>query len=301
MPLYLTTQRYHSMGSGVDLSEVDDQDLAAAILTASTLVNAWCQVPTTYDFRGGTVTNEKHAYRMGNYMRPGSPRVFPDHAPLKELTSFLIRVTNVQYLDVDVERVFYDSSRNVLEPVIAASSIGVWSASAVPVAGFREPVIEISYTYGEEHSVTNERLFPDGGTVWRAQNQWWVIGADVTVTVGGVELDPGDFEVDTTEGTVTIDDDALTALDIDDAEADNVFCSYVHRLPTNIMLATSMVTTSVLGQRSIVSKGLQGLSGIRVEEVEIRQSRDAQAARDQIPGLAQSLLQPYKRLSWGTW
>lgn len=298
-PTYLSTQRYHSMGSGVDLSEVDDQDLAAAILGASALVNSFCNVPVSYDFRGGTVTDEPHVYRMWNHMRPGSPRVFPDHSPLQTLSSFRIQVTNTQYLDVDPTKVFYDSSRNLLEPVIAAASIGVWSYSSIPVAGFREPIIKISYTYGDVFSVTDERLFPDGGAVWRAQNQWWTDEDDVTVTVAGIELDPGDFEVDLDEGTVTIDDDALTDLDIDVDEADRVYASYIHKLPTSIMLATSLITTSLLGQRSIVSKGLQGLSGIRVEEVEIRQSRDAQAARDSIPGLAQTYLTPFKRFSWG--
>ncbi len=298
-PTYLSPQRYHAMGSGVDLSEVEDQDLAAMILGASALVNSFCNVPITYDFRGGTVTDEPHVYKMWNHMHPGSPRVFPDHSPLKELSSFRIQVTNTQYLDVATDRVFYDSSRNLLEPVIAAASIGVWSYSAIPVAGFREPIIKVSYTYGDEFPVIGERLFPDGGAVWRAQNQWWTDEDDVEITVAGITLDPGDYTVDLDEGTVSIDDDALTDLDISDAEADEVRASYTHKLPTSIMLATSIITTSLLGQRNIVAKGLQGLSGIRVEEVEIRQSRDAQAARDSIPGLAQTYLTPFKRLSWG--
>jgi hypothetical protein len=65
------------------------------------------------------------------------------------------------------------------------------------------------------------------------------------------------------------------------------------------MAATAMIVTSLLGRRAIAEKGLQGLSGIKVEEVELRQSRDSQLAVDSIPGNAQTLLIPYRRLSWG--
>ena len=96
-----------------------------------------------------------------------------------------------------------------------------------------------------------------------------------------------------------IDDDVLTLLDISASEVDSVTASYTHTLPTNVMSATALITTSLLGQRAISASGLQGLSGIKVEEVEIRQSRDSQMARDEIPGNAQKLLAPYRRIHWG--
>lgn len=105
--------------------------------------------------------------------------------------------------------------------------------------------------------------------------------------------------MDRSEGTVDIDDDAMLDLDISTSEIDTVRATYQHKLPSNVMTATALIVTSLLGQQEIAAKGLLGLSGIRVEEVEIRQSRDAQSARDDIPGLAKELLRPYRRLSWG--
>lgn len=296
-PLYLTPRRYATMGQGTDLSGIEDQDLASQILTASGMVNAHCAVAIDHDFRGGTVTAEPHQWQLGNHMWPGPGRVFPERSPLKTLTSFQIHVTNTQFLDVDTSYVHYDKSRNSLEPVIAAAAIGVWSYGVIPVAGYRTPEARISYTYGDEFSVTDEQMFPDGGHVWRAQNQWWTT-ADVTVKINGSTVVSG-ITIDRNEGTVAIDDDVTVDPDVAVDEVDSVTVSYTHKLHPNIMMATAILTTSLLGQRNIVASGLQGLSGIRVEEVEIRQSRDAQAARDQIPGVVQALLGPFRRMHWG--
>jgi hypothetical protein len=287
------------MGQGVDLSEIDDQTLSSHLQIASALVNSHCSVPTDFDFRGGTVTGEDHEWKTGNYMWPGSEVVYPKHPPLRTLTEFKIYVSNVHYLNVDVNQVHYHESENKLEPVMAAASLGVWTVSAIPVAGFREPSAHISYEYGHIYDATDEQMFNDGGKRWRGQNQWWDSTTPPVIKVKGNVIDDQYLTYDYDEGTVEIDDDALTALDVAWDEVDYVTGTYKYKLPTNIGLATSIITTSLLGQQAIAAKGLQGLSGLRVEEVEIRQSRDAQLARDQIPGNADILLVPFKRFSWG--
>lgn len=299
MPIYLTPARYRSMGQGVDLTDVEDQDLAAQIMVASGLVNVHCNVDFDYDFRGGTVTGEEQSWKIGNYMWPASQKVYPDKPPLITLSSFRIYVSNTQYLDVSPSYVHYDKGTNCLQPVIASASIGVWSYEAVPIVGYQDPHVLLSYTYGHRFSVTNEQMFPDGGVRWRAQNQWWDSTVEPVVKVNGATLALASLTINYDEGTVGIDDDALTDLDISVAEVDNVTATYTHKLPTNVMTATAMITTTLLGNRAINEKGLQGLSGIRVEEVEIRQSRDSQLARDTVPGNAQLLLAPYRRFHWG--
>lgn len=299
---YLTPARYLSMGSGLDLSQVDDQTLSAHIQIASGLVNSYCSVPDSYDFRGGTVINENHIWKINNHMWPASNRLFPKRGPLRELTSFRIHVTNTQYLDVPVAQVRYYESENFLEPVIASSSVAIWSYSVVPIAGLRHPEAEISYTYGYRFSVTDDPLFPEGGTIWRAMNQWWDDAVPPTVTVTSVDNDVvvltvNDLTIDYDEGTASLDDPGALGFPLEDVAT--VKADYTYRLPTNIMTATSVITTSLLGQRDVAARGLLGLSGIRVEEVEIRQSRDAQLARDEIPGVAKSLLRPYQKFSWG--
>jgi hypothetical protein len=287
------------MGQGVDLTNIEDQDLASHIQVASALVNTHCNVTHDHDFRGGTVTGEDHDWDMGNYMWPGPGVITVDRRPLKQLTQFRIYVTNTQYLEIDPERVHYHEKDNQLEPLFAEASIGIWAAAEIPIAGFKTPQAKINYTYGYTFSTVDEQMYPDGGTRWRAQNQWWDSTITPEIKVNGTEIDVADLSIDYNEGTADIDDDALLALDIDATEVDTVTASYTYKLPVNIMQATAMITTSLLGRRAIAEKGLMGLSGIKVEEVELRQSRDSQMALDDIPGNAKMLLSPYRRLLWG--
>jgi hypothetical protein len=287
------------MGQGMDLTDIDDQDLASHIQVASGLANTYCNVPTDHDFRGGSVTDEDHDWKIGNYMWPASGLIYPKHKPLTTLTRFHIYVTNTQYLDLDVSRIHYHEKENSLEPLFAEASVGIWSATQVPIAGFKVPQARIDYTYGFTYAISDDQMFPDGGKWWRAQNQWWDSTVEPVISVNGNPVAIGNLTIDYNEGRVAIEDDALQELDIAASEVNSVFASYTYRLPTAIANAVAIITTSLLGQRSINEKGLQGLSGIRVEEVELRQSRDAQIARDMVPGLAQQLLDPFRYFHWG--
>jgi len=299
MPSYLTPRRYHSMGQGVDLTGIEDQDLASQLQIASGLANQFCNVALDHDFKGGTVTDEEHEWNLGNYMWPGSGFVWPRRKPLTTLTEFRLYVTNLQYLEIDPSKVHYHSNENKLEPLFAESSIGIWAATQVPIAGFQQPQAHISYTYGYSFTAVDEQMFPDGGKWWRAPDQFWDSTVEPVVKVNGVAVLIGNLTIDYNEGTVAIEDDVLQELDISAEEVNSVFASYTYRLPTAIANAVAIITTSLLGARAIKEKGLAGLSGMKVEEVEIRQSRDAQLARDDIPGLAQRLLTPYRYFHWG--
>ena len=63
---YLTPQRFREMAFGIDISELDDTELAALIAQATSVVNSYCNVPRIpqmHDFRGGTITGEQHQWR----------------------------------------------------------------------------------------------------------------------------------------------------------------------------------------------------------------------------------------------
>lgn len=280
---YISPALYRSMGYGADTSQLDDEALGFQIEAASALVNRFCNQPRGFDFRGGSVTGEQHQWTIGNGYAPGTQRLWPDCRPVTECNSFLIQVTNTQYLNVTPELVFLNKQLNYLEPVIAASSIGIWSYTQIPIAGLHVPVAKIDYTYGYSFTETDEVLSPEGGQTWRAAHQWWT-DDPVSVTVNNLDIQPSVIDMD--EGTVTLPE----MVDSDDV----VRASYTHRLPWEIRDATALVTTQLLGTREIVAAGMSGLSGIRVEEVELRQSRDALAARQEISGLAATLLIPFK-------
>lgn len=299
--LYLTPALYRTMGFGADLSDIEDAELATQLGIAARLANRTCNLPTDYDFRGGSVTDEPHPWRLGNSHVPGPGRVFPDRPPLKALTSFRIRVTNTQYLDIVPERVHYHADSNSLEPVIAATSIGVWSYSAVPVAGLREPEAEISYSYGYEFAVTDEELHTEGGSVFRAQHQWWTadevtvkkVAADGTITTLTLTTD---YTVSRDEGTIKLADPP-GEIDVDIAAGDVLTASYTHKLPWEVRDAVGIIATDLLASRNVVGAGLLGYRSLKAEEISISVSRELPGST--VSERARLLLAPFRRVSWG--
>jgi hypothetical protein len=274
------------MGFGVDLSAVEDSELNRTLLVASGLVNRHCNQPQGHDFRGGLVVAEQHKWEPSNGYAPGTQRLWPDHKPIIDITAFKIQVTNTQYLDVALHYIFINKTSGYVEPVIAASSIGVWSYSMVPVAGLVVPVAKIDYSYGYDFKVAGEILYPDGGDAFRTANQW-LVEDTVAVYKNGTELVIDvDFTVDLDEGVITL----VNGYDLDDVVA----ADYHHRLPWEIRDAVGMVTTQLLGNKALVEAGMQGISGLKIEEVEIRQSKDSMMAKTEISGLAAELLVPYR-------
>ena len=293
--LYVTPARYRTMGYGADLDEVEDSQLAMQLRLASALVTRYCNRPVSYDFRGGSVTDEKHPWYTGNEHVPaGTSGVLPKCRPLINLDSFRIYVTNTQYLDVSVGYV-NSGVGGYLTPVIAASSIGIWSYGAIPVAGFPTPEARLTYSYGYEHVEEEEELFPEGGGLYRAANQWWTDDL-VTVAKNGTDLIlTTDYTVDRDEGTITLSSAQQAAMDLDDV----VTASYAHRLPEDVRDATAVVMTDLLGATNIVGAGLQGLSRIRAEEIEIAQDSHSPIASGEISERAKLLLNGYREIHWG--
>lgn len=282
------------MGFGVSLDETDDAQLASQLRLASNLINRYCNRPASYDFRGGSVTDEKHVWRIGNEHLPqGSTGVFPKFSPLIDLTAFRIYVTNTQYLDVSTQYINYGVG-GMLTPVIAASSIGVWSYSAIPVAGLPVPEARISYTYGFSHTDEEEELFPIGAGVYQAANQWWDQD-EVIVYKNSVEVDSGDYEIDYDEGTVDFTEAFQDGLDSDDI----ITCTYTHRLPEDVRDATAIVMTDLMGAGTIVAAGLQGLKRIKAEEIELEQDSKSPIAGGEINDRAKAMLAAYREFHWG--
>jgi hypothetical protein len=292
--VYVTPARYRTMGYGADIDELDDAQLAMQLRLASSLVNRYCNLPVGYDFRGGLVTNEKHPWVIGNGNVPGQMSVFPKLPPVTEVLSFRIQVTNTQYLEVDKNYVQV-APGGALTPVIAATSIGVWSYSAIPVAGYPVPEARVSYSYGYFHTDEGEELFPEGGGLYRAANQWWT-DDEVVVAKNGTPLTLGtDYSVNSDEGTVTLTETQAEAMDLDDV----ITVTYTHRVPENVRDATAVITTDMLGAKAIVGAGLQGLSAIRAEEIELRTDSRSTVTTGDISPRARLLLASYRRLHWG--
>lgn len=293
--MYITPGRYRTMGYGADIEDVDDSQLAAQLRLASSLINRYCNRPMEYDFRGGVITDEKHAWKLGNQHVPVNQiSLFPKFKPLVELDDFKIYVTNTQYLNVDTNLITYGPG-NALTPVIAASSIGIWSYTAVPIAGFPVPEARISYSYGYSHTDTNEILYPEGGGVMRSANCWWS-SDPVEVYKNGTLLTLNtDYTINANEGFIDLSQDQQDALDFDDI----ITATYTHFVPEDVRDATAVVLTDLLGAKQIVAAGLQGLTEIKAEEIELRQDPKSSTATGEISDRAKMLLEAYREYHWG--
>jgi len=289
---YLTPKRFRTFGTGVDLSSTTDDQLLPTLSVAAAMVNAYCAAPMSHDFRGGTVTDEQHVWKLGNAHQAENQRIWPKHRPIRSASQLRIDVTNTQYVTLSGSSLYVNTVENWVEPVaLALSSVGLFNVAVLPNVGLRTPVAKLTYEYGWSFEAVDETLttYSADGRL-QAMNQFWDETAPVVVTQNGSTLPSNQYDVDYTEGIVTVSSYDSTAM---------YAASYTYTLPSNIAMATALVASDLLGQANIAAAGLLGLSGIKVEEVELRQSAKVGLYTTPINGAAQRLLAPYVYLSWG--
>jgi hypothetical protein len=290
MPQYLTPTRYRRMALGVDLSGKTDADLGALIASASSEANRWCAAPRGHDFRGGTVTREEHLWDVGNSHYYPSGRLWPLHGhgvmPITACEQIDIYVTKTNYVRFTDVNIFTNTALGYVEPIAAPVTTALFTA--VPPWLLTSPVAYIDYTYQFDFTVTEEQVYPLGGKVYQAVNQFWH-DDDVTVTVDGATVTA--FTVDRFEGQVIFDE-------LQDPAA-TVLVSYHHKLPFEIAMGAAVIVTDMLGYSNINASGLGGLSAIRVEEIELRQSAKAGFNNMDLHPAAKQYLGAYTYVSWG--
>lgn len=256
------------MGFGAEVTEYTDLEIRSYLTRAAAAAHSYCSVPMTpaqHDFRGGTVTGEKHRWNFADPLSAPSDlrgrRVYPYHQPLKEITRFRVQFTNTYEVEIDPSNIYINDSENWAEIVAIAGVV----SGVYPVGinfGLFTPVAIIDYTYGWEFEVVDEILAPTDATiVYQAANQFW-LNDTVEVKVDGVVEIPA--SVDPVEGTVT-----LSTMQAADAV---VTLSYTYTLPSAIPAATGHLATSFIHEAELDAKGLGNLASLRVEEVELRRT-----------------------------
>lgn len=287
---YTTVERFKTQGLGTDLTNVEDVELFRHIVAASAAVDAYCAVPrlpSAHSFAGGIITNEQKRWTIGSDTINGTRRFYPWHRPVRTVTSFRIRLTNTITVSVGPDDIFINQSEGYVELVsLAAVSFGVYPIGVVPNLGLATPTAELSYTYGWSFPVVGEPLFATDGYTYQASNGFWEEDSE-TVYVDGVATTTG-FTVDRTEGTIV-----FSAL-----EPGPVSVDYSYTLPQEIARATNEIVADRLSERSLVAKGLGGLAGIRMAEIELRRSLRGTtveaALQNTIPDSAALLLEGYR-------
>lgn len=289
--IYLTPKRFRSLGTGVDLTGMSDADILPSLTVAAAMTNSYCAVPTDHDFRGGSITNEQHGWDIGNQWKLPNNRIYPFHRPIREVTQLRIDITNTQYLLLDQpSNLYINLTEGWVEPVaLSLTSAGLFGGSVLPSVGLREPVAKIDYTYGWSFAVIGEELTSYSSGTLQAVNQFWFDDPVPLIKKNGTTLPTDQYEVDYAEGIVTVssyDSSAIYSAD------------YSHPLPVALARGSAMIATDVLGQSAIAGAGMLGLSGIRVEEVELRQSSKVGLYTTPVNGAARLLLAPYVYLNW---
>lgn len=285
MDLYLTPTRYRSMGTGIDVSAKTDNDLHALLLGASQMVNSAVHAPEGYSFLGGSVSEEEHNWRVGDVYRGQKPqaRVWPYMRPLISASALRINIARNQSISFDASQMFIQTALGYVEPTVTPNTTALYSS--VPPWLLSSPVAYLTYAYGWNEVVTDERPATLSGGVLQGNHQFWFTDEDVILKKDGVIQSTSDYVVDYDEGLVTPSGSALGGSEYR--------ISYHHHLPSGIALATSLVVTDMIGQSNIAAAGLLGLSGFRVEEVEVRQSSKVNFDVQPINAAALMVLAPY--------
>jgi hypothetical protein len=289
MPNYISNDRYRTMAFGADLDGIEDVELATILTRATAIVNAYCAVPMIpqpYSFAGGSITGEQHKWTLGTEIIKGTRRVYPYSRPIKSISEFKIRVTNQVSALINATDLFINNSYGYVEVVsLAAVVYGVYPVGVVPNLGLYQPVAEITYTYGWEFPVTGETLYATDGLTYRAQNGFWK-NASATIYEDGVATASG--TVDHLDGTVTFPYHPSATITAD----------YTYTLPPAIGQATGEVASMILGERELTEKGMRGLAGIQMAEINLRRSFEGGRVSDeikaQVPPTAQMLLDPFR-------
>lgn len=288
--MYLTVDKFRTMRYGNDLSDLEDIEIAEKIAEASALVDGYCSIPTIpqrHDFRGGSITDEEHAWRIPQMFEPPTRRAYPFHWPLRvdvdnegrripRINYFGIWVTNTQRVTIQPTDLFVQNSERYVEVVsLALTSSGLFNALIIPNVGLATPTLRMSYEYGYIFSSDpNEQLYASDALVYRGRNQWWSTEAAHAPEVkrAGTVVEPTDYTVDYDEGTITFN--APIAGD-EASAADRVTCTYKYRLPTEITRATGLITSFLLGEADLVASGMAGLTVLSVAEVRMQRGRAA--------------------------
>lgn len=260
--MYVTPDRFRALGTGLDLSGKTDAELSAMLWAASDAVNAAVGAPDGYSFLGGSVTDEEHQWRVASRIPKATDgRVWPFMRPVRAVESFRVNVTRTQYITFEDDQLFLQADLGYVEPVAAPNTTALFTS--VPPWLLTSPVGYLTYTYGFEQTATDEILATVSGGTLRAGHQFWFTDEDVVLKKDGVIVDAADYDVDYDEGVITPDspdEDATWK------------ASYHYKLPPGIAAATTLIATDIVGASAIAAAGMLGLSAIKIEEVELRQS-----------------------------
>ncbi len=260
----LSPARYQRMGFGQALpNDYTLSQLRTALIRAQSQVSRYCNVPKqpqAFDWRGGTMTDERHQWKLQNPLayNSGVKRVYLNVSPIKAVTAFSIDLGKTYHIDFDPNTNIYINSIESYVELIAVSPVvvGFWPLAAA--LGLYNPVSRTTYTYGWQFTVAGDVLEAESPTVYSMAYGNLSQSPPVVVYLDGVAQVSG-YAVNFDDGTVTFDTRPAPGVEVS--------ADYVYLVPDEIVQAIGITTTWQLGQARMAQRGMIGLSSIKVAEV----------------------------------
>lgn len=262
---YLSPLRYRYGGYGIDVDDgTTNVALRNKLMQASAKIDTWCStslVPQKHDFRGGSITGEIQLfpYPPALLNEPGNRRIFLNHRPIRTVSAVSIEYTPQYSISLDSDQLFV-SQQGFIE-IVSINPTIIGFPPLGYIVGPYEPFASVDYTYGWRDQVTDDVLEAITPMQFMASHGSWLEGGDVTVEIDGVEVDPGDYSYNISDGTVTF----VTA----PTPGQVATVSYVSTLPAGIESAVGIVATDLFGASRLASRGMLGLSSLKVAEVSL--------------------------------
>lgn len=265
-PALLSPRRYLAGGYGLALPDgFSYATLRTTIMRAQSMVDRYCNVPrqpNIFDWRGGTMTDERQQWRLVNPLAygPGARRVYPNTQPIKTVTAFHLDLGLTYMIEIPPDQLYINPMEGYVE-VVALSPIVIAYYPQAVALGLYNPVARLSYTYGWTFPVTGDVLEADTSLQFSAAYGNWSSTISPTVYFDGVEVDTADYSVNSDDGVITFT--TTTAPDV----GAEVTADYTYLAPSAIPDAIGLTTTMLLGSSRMAQRGMTGLQSIKVAEV----------------------------------
>jgi len=292
----LSPRRYLRQGYGQALpDDFSLSTLRSTLVRAQNEVSRYCNVPKQpdpFDWRGGTMTNETHQWRIINPLAygPGARRVYTNAGPIKTIVDFHLDLGKTYLIAIDpTDNIYINAQEQYVELVAINPTIAGFYPLAVNL-GLYNPLARISYTYGWTFPVTGDVLEADSPTQFSASYGNWDSTLLPDVYFDDQLVDPGDYVVDYDDGTITFT--LQTAPD----PGVTVTADYTYLAPSEVVDAIGLTATALIGSSRMAQRGMAGLQSIRVAEVALTALQPSQLVTKNgasIPAEAASLVDGY--------
>lgn len=294
-PALLSPRRYLASGYGASLpDDFSYATLRTTIVRAQSIVDRYCNVPrqpTPFDWRGGTMTDERQQWNLVNPLAygPGARRVYTNTGPIKTVTAFHLDLGLTYTIEIPTDQLYINPMEQYVE-VIALSPIVIAYYPQAVSLGLFNPIARVSYTYGWDFPVTGDVLEADNPSQFSAAYANWSTLVVPTVYFDGTEVDPDDYTVSYDDGIVTFSAGNNPGVGVE------VTADYTYLPPSAIPDAIGLTTTMLLGSARMAQRDMIGLQSIKVAEVALTALAPSQTTTKNgatIPSEAADLLDGY--------